>query len=633
MKINKFLTLVLLTISFSQSAFLDDLNTVSFDATVQPTNIRAGESIQLKLDVSIERKYHIYSVHPDMSLSPTNIEYADSSFFSVVGVISEPTPKTSYDENFDMVIAYLEGKFELTQGLVLNHELGPGEYEIEAVFSYLACDETKCIPHWDDFSFPINIEPGKSRENHTLIPTTEYPVATYLEVDDSATDMNSLDNAINKGLFSFLLLAFSMGLLALLTPCVFPMIPITVSYFTKQGEDDGSSPVRDAGIYALGIIVIFTGLGLILAFTLGATGANQLASSPWMNIFIASLFVIFAFSLFGHFELQLPASLRQFSLNQESKGGVLGILFMAFTFTITSFTCTVQFVGLLLVAASNGSIFWPIIGMLAFATTFALPFFFLALFPQYLSRLPKSGGWLNSVKVIMGFLELGAAMKFISNVDLVWQWGIFTNQVVLAVWVVLSFMMGFYLLGKIKLPHDSDLDRIGVPRLMLSIVTLTFGLYLSGGLFGQQLHGLIDSYLPPIVDSSRENIVISPSEESLVWVDNLADGLTIAKAEQKPIFVDFTGYTCTNCRWMEMNVFEDNRVVKKFKDFITVRLFTDGGDNYKENRQMEVDRFGTAALPFYVILSPNNEEITRFHGMDPNVNKFLEFLEKGTEQF
>ncbi|MBT3251208.1 MAG: DUF255 domain-containing protein [Candidatus Marinimicrobia bacterium] len=633
MKINNFLTLILLTISFSQNAFLDDLNTVSFDASVQPNNIRAGESIQLKLDVSIERKFHIYSVHPDLSLSPTNIEYADSNFFSVVGIINEPTPKTSYDENFDMVIAYLDGNFELTQGLVINQELEPGEYEIEAVFSYLACDETKCIPHWDDFSFPISIESGESREDHTLIPTSEYTVATYLEVDDSATDMGSLDEAINEGLFSFLLLAFSMGLLALLTPCVFPMIPITVSYFTKQGEDDGSSPVRDAGIYALGIIVIFTGLGLILAFTLGATGANQLASSPWMNIFIASLFVIFAFSLFGHFELQLPASLRQFSLNQESKGGVLGILFMAFTFTITSFTCTVQFVGLLLVAASNGSILWPVIGMLAFATTFAMPFFFLALFPQYLARLPKSGGWLNSVKVIMGFLELGAAMKFISNVDLVWQWGIFTNQVVLAVWVVLSFMMGFYLLGKIKLPHDSDLDRIGVPRLMLSIVTLTFGLYLSGGLFGQQLHGLIDSYLPPIVDSSRENIVISPSEESLIWVDNLADGLTIAKAEQKPIFVDFTGYTCTNCRWMEMNVFEDIRVVKKFEEFITVRLFTDGGDNYKENRQMEVDRFGTAALPFYVILSPDNKEITRFHGMDPNVNKFLEFLEKGTEQF
>ena len=490
MKINNFLTLILLTISFSQNAFLDDLNTVSFDASVQPNNIRAGESIQLKLDVSIERKFHIYSVHPDLSLSPTNIEYADSNFFSVVGIINEPTPKTSYDENFDMVIAYLDGNFELTQGLVINQELEPGEYEIEAVFSYLACDETKCIPHWDDFSFPISIESGESREDHTLIPTSEYTVATYLEVDDSATDMGSLDEAINEGLFSFLLLAFSMGLLALLTPCVFPMIPITVSYFTKQGEDDGSSPVRDAGIYALGIIVIFTGLGLILAFTLGATGANQLASSPWMNIFIASLFVIFAFSLFGHFELQLPASLRQFSLNQESKGGVLGILFMAFTFTITSFTCTVQFVGLLLVAASNGSILWPVIGMLAFATTFAMPFFFLALFPQYLARLPKSGGWLNSVKVIMGFLELGAAMKFISNVDLVWQWGIFTNQVVLAVWVVLSFMMGFYLLGKIKLPHDSDLDRIGVPRLMLSIVTLTFGLYLSGGLFGQH------SYIP-----------------------------------------------------------------------------------------------------------------------------------------
>ena len=301
---------------------------------------------------------------------------------------------------------------------------------------------------------------------------------------------------------------------------------------------------------------------------------------------------------------------------------------MALTFTLTSFTCTVQFVGLLLVAASQGAFFWPVLGMVVFSTAFAFPFFFLALFPQYLAKLPKSGGWLNSVKVTMGFLELGAAMKFISNADLVWQWGIFTKQVVLAVWVIISFMMGLYLIGKIKLPHDSDISFVGVPRLVLSIVFMSFGLYLTGGLFGQPLHGLIDSYLPPVVDASRQNIVLESGEKHMVWLDNLPEALEVAKVEKKPVFIDFTGYTCTNCRWMETNVFEEVKVQKLFNKFVMLRLYTDGGENYRENQKMEISRFGTAALPFYVVLSPDDEEISRFPGMDPDANKFIDFLEK-----
>ena len=297
-----------------------------------------------------------------------------------------------------------------------------------------------------------------------------------------------------------------MGLLALLTPCVFPMIPITVSFFTKQGEQEGNKPLKSAITYALGIIIIFTSLGLILAVTLGASGANQIASNAWVNLFIALLFVFFALSLFGMYEIQAPSLMRQFSLDNEQAGGTIGILFMALTFTLTSFTCTVQFVGLLLVAASQGSYLWPIIGMLVFSLAFALPFFFLALFPQYLSRLPKSGQWMNSIKVTMGFLELGAAMKFFSNVDLVWNIGFFTYDFVLASWAVIAIITGVYLLGKIKLPHDSDLDFIGVGRLIFSIIFLTFGLYLTTGLWGGNIYGLVDSYLPPKEISQKNNI-------------------------------------------------------------------------------------------------------------------------------
>jgi thiol:disulfide interchange protein DsbD len=299
---------------------------------------------------------------------------------------------------------------------------------------------------------------------------------------------------------------------------------------------------------------------------------------------------------------------------------------MALTFTLTSFTCTVQFVGLLLVAASQGEYFWPVIGMITFSTAFASPFFFLALFPQYLAKLPKSGGWLNSVKVIMGFLELGAAMKFLSNSDLVWQWGIFTKQVVLAVWIIISIMMGLYLLGKIKLPHDSDLNFISVPRLVLSIIFISFGLYLTGGLFGRPIHGLIDSYLPPVIGVAHNNQEGS-IEEKFTWINDFQEGLDKSKKSNKPIFIDFTGYTCTNCRWMETNVFVDSDVQSLFNEFVLVQLFTDGGPNYRENQKMEIDRFGTAALPFYVVLNSANEELARFHGMDPDVNKFIVFLE------
>jgi thiol:disulfide interchange protein DsbD len=598
-------------------------NCVQFSPKLDNNIARKGEVITLTIDVKIDKGFHIYSTHPDKSLSPTAIEYADTTLFSKRGIVTEPSTHSSYDPNFDMDIYYHEGNIKLTQKLQLSENIQIGNHKIDATFVYFACDESKCIPKWDDFTFVFNIEDGTARTEFVSNIIEEYP--TLNETSDVLPE--ELGDQVEKGILSFILFALGMGFLALLTPCVFPMIPITVSYFTKEGEKEGGKPFKSASIYALGIIIIFTSLGLILALTLGAAGANQIASSPWINLFIAGLFIYFAFSLFGHFEIQMPSAFRQFSMKQESRGGVIGILFMALTFTLTSFTCTVQFVGLLLVAASQGSFLWPALGMIAFATAFATPFFFLALFPQYLAKLPKSGGWLNSVKVTMGFLEFGAAMKFLSNSDLVWQWGIFTKQVVLATWVVISLLMGLYLLGKITLPHDTETKYIGVPRLVMSIIIMSFALYLSGGMFGQPLHGLIDSYLPPIVDSSREKIVVeSGNKHTVEWFDTLEEALIESKNVNKPIFLDFTGYTCTNCRWMETNVFEDPQVSNLFTEFVLVRLYTDGGVNYRENQQMEIDRFGTAALPFYVVLDSNDEELARFPGMDPDVNKFAQFL-------
>jgi len=613
---------------FSQA---DIDNAVKYELKLTRDSVHPGEVTTLTANLKIMKDFYVYSSHPEKSLSPSNIEWQDSSIFSVVGIIHEPKPKTKYDPMFEMDIGYHTGQIEFSQDLKIAESLKPGSYTLNGTFIYQACDPRKCIPHWDDFSIQLKVESGQVRPDFILPIQTDYTVAGTKSSDEFSNTEDHLDAIIEQGLLSFMLFAMGMGFLALLTPCVFPMIPITVSFFTKAGEKENSSPLFSAIVYTLGIIIIFTGLGLILALTLGAAGANQIASNPWINLFIAILFIYFAFSLFGHYEIQLPSALRQFSVQQEEREGVMGILFMALTFTITSFTCTVQFVGLLLVAASQGEFIWPIIGMITFSTAFASPFFLLALFPQYLAKLPKSGGWLNSVKVIMGFLELGAAMKFISNSDLVWQWGIFTKQVVLAVWVIISIMMGLYLMGKIRLPHDSDIDIISVPRLVLSIIFISFGLYLSGGLFGKPIHGLIDSYLPPVIGSVQNND--DSNQEHFSWINDLDEGISKANKVNKPIFIDFTGYTCTNCRWMETNIFVDANVQSLFNEFVLVQLFTDGGTNYRENQKMEIDRFGTAALPFYVVLSPEDKELARFHGMDPDVNKFIKFLENSLNRY
>ena len=588
-------------------------NCVKFDVEVDRKVYFGGENLYLKFNIEIDEGFHIYSVHPEKSLSPSYVDIIDSVYFSHIGIINEPKPLKKFDKNFNQDIFYHKDDIQLVKNLKLIENLENKKYLINGVFEYYACDASMCIPRWDDFSFEFQVFEGDKREDFDWEP---FPLQY-----DSDVPLSELETEINKGLFSFILFALGMGFLALLTPCVFPMIPITVSYFTKEGEKEDNNPIFSASLYALGIIFIFTTLGLLLSFTLGASGAGDLAANPWINIFIASLFIYLAFSLFGYYEIQTPSFIRQFSINQESRGGVLGILFMSLTFTLTSFTCTVAFVGALLATASQGAVFWPIIGMLSFSLAFASPFFLLALFPQYLSKLPKSGGWLNSVKVIMGFLEIAAAFKFISNVDLVWNWGIFDRNMVLLIWAVIFFLMGLYLLGLIKMPFDSPIKKWSFSRISFCIIFLLIGIYLSTGLFrGNKVHGLIESYLPP------------DKEED--WIENLDEGYILSEELNKPIFIDFTGYTCTNCRWMEINIFEEEDVKLIFEDFILVKLYTDGKEDiHKRNRKLEIDRFGTAALPYYVILSPDDKILGTFPGMDTNKDNFINFLNNSKEKF
>ena len=614
------------------SALLSSIAWTQFETPVtitlsQKEDIRPGEVATIIVNLEMDDEWRIYALRNQGKGPVASKVSISGDIVQDVGMVLEDDPIVKYDDAFETTTRTHHGGTSFEAPFLVKSNFSPAEYDIEVSVLYQVCNATLCYPpNKESFDFRVKIDEGPPRDGYLDI------VLNTDSVLDSSGNIN-LDAAIMEGFFPFILLALSMGFLSLLTPCVFPMIPITVSFFIKRGESKKGTPLSNALIYAGGIVATFSLLGFILALTLGASGANQLAANPWVNLFIASLFIYFALSLFGMYEIDIPDKLKQLSLRQESRDGIIGTIFMAVTFTLTSFTCTVQFVGLLLVAASQGQWFWPMIGMIVFSSAFASPFFLLALFPQYLASLPKSGGWLNSTKVVMGFLEMAAAFKFISNTDLVWGWGFFSHNIVLAIWAVLMVLCGVYLLGKIRFPHDSPVEFLSTGRLGISMIFLVFGLYLSSGLYGQRLHGLIYSYLPPKMNENVSGGSASKFSyhEGLTWYKDLNQAFEASSVSSKPIFVDFTGYTCTNCRWMEVNVFIKPEVKERFEKMTLVQLYTDGGPNHKENQIYEIERFGTAALPYYVILSPDDEVISTFPGMTRNINDFIDFLDSGLE--
>ena len=614
------------------SALLSSIAWTQFETPVtitlsQKEDVRPGEVATIIVNLEMDDEWRIYALRNQGKGPVASKVSISGDIVQDVGMVLEDDPIVKYDDAFETTTRTHHGGTSFEAPFLVKSNFSPAEYDIEVSVLYQVCNATLCYPpNKESFDFRVKIDEGPPRDGYLDI------VLNTDSVLDSSGNIN-LDAAIMEGFFPFILLALSMGFLSLLTPCVFPMIPITVSFFIKRGESKKGTPLSNALIYAGGIVATFSLLGFILALTLGASGANQLAANPWVNLFIASLFIYFALSLFGMYEIDIPDKLKQLSLRQESRDGIIGTIFMAVTFTLTSFTCTVQFVGLLLVAASQGQWFWPMIGMIVFSSAFASPFFLLALFPQYLASLPKSGGWLNSTKVVMGFLEMAAAFKFISNTDLVWGWGFFSHNIVLAIWAVLMVLCGVYLLGKIRFPHDSPVEFLSTGRLGISMIFLVFGLYLSSGLYGQRLHGLIYSYLPPKMneDVSGGSASKFSYHEGLTWYKDLNQAFEASTVSGKPIFVDFTGYTCTNCRWMEVNVFIKPEVKERFEKMTLVQLYTDGGPNHKENQIYEIERFGTAALPYYVILSPDDEVISTFPGMTRNINDFIDFLDSGLE--
>jgi thiol:disulfide interchange protein len=500
---------------------------------------------------------------------------------------------------------------------------------------YQLCNDTFCLP-------PKTVKvttAGSEEVKRSTSPATN--------VQDQQPNVFTTTPASDDSIWSFIWLAFTFGAISLLTPCVFPMIPITVSYFLNHSHGDHKRTIKLATVYSIGIIATFSLLGMLLAIFLGAAGITLFAANPWVNLVIAAIFILFAFNLFGFYEIAVPPSLLtkldKLTRAEEGKGSAyIGALLMGLTFTLTSFTCTSPFIGTILVSTAQGNWKMPLLGMLVFSTVFALPFFILATIPRLLHSLPRSGGWLNSVKVVMGFLEVAAAVKFLSNVDLVWGaayagsngafygWA-FTRELVLMIWIAIGLAITAYILGLFRLKHDSPVRKLSTLRIIFAGIFLAICVYLTTGILGRKL-GELESFLPPKNADSTLNLLGNKDEES-TWITNdINEALRQAKLQNKKIFIDFTGYTCTNCRWMEANIFSLADVRNTLDQFILVRLYTDGdGEIYERQQQMEQDLFGTVALPYYAIMDADGKPIATFPGLTRSPKEFIDFLKKGKQ--
>ena len=607
-------------------------NVVTFQTRLEPEKPRPGEHARIILDLKIHQGWHVFSVIPgegDFAPIPTTLTFEDESLL-LIGPVYESNPITAPDPVLDMVLSFHEEQVSLFQNIQIPQEISGGTvWKNSGNLSYQACSDRVCLPpKTDRFSIEIPLGTGEIRN--------EYKIPQFA-VDNPPEDISEIEAALKGGFWSFIGLAVIAGFLALLTPCVFPMIPVTVAFFTKQGDASPRETLRLAGLFGVGIVGTYTVTGMLFSMVLGAAGAVQFATNGWVNLAIGLMFTLFAFSMMGFIQLNAPGGLGNIADRwSRHLSGTAGVLAMGLAFTLTSFTCTVQFVGTLLIAASQGMWFWPIIGMLVFSTVFAFPFFLLGIFPRLIQSMQsKSGNWMLHLKIILGLLELAAAFKFFSNSDLVWQLGIIDRDFVLAAWVILCTIAALYLLGGINI-HRVRVELTGGSGFAAAFLFAMLGIYLLRGLVGVPLNPWVDTYLPPVLQTFSESSsgFTTSSETSgeikshfLQWKTDLPAALIQAKAENKKVFIDFTGYTCVNCRWMEKNIFSHPDVMARFQQkFVLVQLYTDGGEKAGENQRMQISRFKTVALPLYVILDADDNMLAKRAGIIKPAEKFLEFL-------
>ncbi len=638
------------------------LDPVKWTYTIENVN---GNQFELVFNAAIDKGFHLYSLSiPEDGPLPTEFSFETSTAYSIDGKMTEGNNGIkAMDEIFKMEITYFEEKASFRQKIVSNEK----QFTVAGEIAYMVCNDQGCVALYHDFSIPVNDNSLGGTDSATK----------HLTAEKGASDITGA----NASLWGFFLLAFLGGLAAILTPCVFPMIPMTVSFFMKDKENKLKGQLQ-AIVYGISIIAIYTLIGSILAVVAGPDIANWLSTHWIPNILFFLIFVVFAASFFGMFEITMPHWIVNKSDAKADQGGFMGSVFMALTLVLVSFSCTGPIVGTILVESAGGQVLKPIIGMFGFSLAFALPFTLFAFFPGWLSNLPKSGGWLNSVKVVLGFLELALGLKFLSVADQTYHWGILDREVYLALWIVIFFLLGMYLLGKLKFAHDDDVPHLSVPRLVLSIITFSFVVYLFPGMFGAPLKAL-SGYMPPMhthdfdlnkmirdnsslatgnfsQDTKKNELCETPKfheklhlPHGLQGYFDFEQGLACAKATNKPIFIDFTGHGCVNCREMEANVWSDPRVLRILQEeYLIIALYVDDKTDLPQNEwvtstydnkvkktigrkyaDFQITKFNVNAQPFYVLMGHNNEVLVQPRAYNLNVDEFVAFLEQGVKNF
>ncbi|HZU27643.1 MAG TPA: cytochrome c biogenesis protein CcdA [Bryobacteraceae bacterium] len=597
---------------------------VQWTLSPQTATVRPGSSAGFFLTATIQPGWHLYSpTTPKGGPNATIIRLSDSPALGQVRVF-EPKPISKVDPAFQMVTETYQDSVRFFILADLKSDAPAGATEITAEVKYQSCNDTICLPpKKKTASSSITISPAAAAESSSA--PAGYEDAGVRHSAGGAAPPAPAAPASSQGLGRFLLLAFGFGLAAIFTPCVFPMIPITVSFFLNRQSTSRGQGVLHAVIYSLGIVVLFTALGLLTKAIAGPFGVVKLGSSPWVNGFIAAVFVIFGLSLLGAFELTLPSGLLTSVDRASQRGGIAGTLIMGLTFALTSFACVGPIVGPLLVASLQSNGLQPILGMVAFSSGLAAPFFLLALFPSWLKRLPRSGGWMLRVKVVLGFIILAAAIKYLANIDQVLQLGWITRERFLAAWVVLFALPGLYLLGLLRLEGIKADEHLGVGRTLVAAAFLIFSLSLVPGMFGSPL-GELDAYVPP---PSEAGVASASRGAERQWLkDDYDAALARARAENKLVLVTFTGYACTNCHWMRQNMFRRADIDRLLDNFVLIELYTDGTDAASQrNQEMENRRFSTVAIPYYAILDGNENVVATFPGLTRDPVEFAKFLQ------
>lgn len=645
---------------------------------------KGNGEIELVATATIQKDWHMYDTEvPKGGPNATTLSIDEIKGATQIGTLqySKTNHHKGFDNIFQMEIGYFETTAVLTQRFKVTDKAA---FSLKGDFRAQACNDEECTPPLPfDFSFsssnlPANFvvagtkEPAKEDKTtqENTIETTDNTIAnvsdsTATQIASSIEGNTDLWTPVIKELQDYgaegstkdmtliyiFLMGFAGGLIALLTPCVWPMIPMTVSFFLKRNKNNRGKAIREAMTYGLGIIIIYVSLGLIITAIFGASALNDMATSAIFNLIFFALLVFFAISFLGAFEITLPSSWsNKMDSKADSTTGIISIFFMAFTLALVSFSCTGPVIGFLLVdAASSGSIVAPAIGMTGFAIALAIPFTLFAIFPSWLQTMPKSGGWLNTVKVVLGFLELALALKFLSVADLAYGWHILDREVFLVLWIVIFILLGVYLLGKLKLPHDSDLNYVSVPRVFLAIISFSFALYMVPGLWGAPLKA-ISAFSPPL---KTQDFSLYKGEVHAMF-DDYEMGMEYAKKVNKPVMIDFSGYGCVNCRKMEASVWTDVRVKQILEnDYVLITLMVDDKTKLPEIIEVTEEggkvsklktigdkwsylqrhKFGTNSQPYYVLLNHEGKPIGPSYAYNENVDKYLEFLQIGLDNF